>query len=71
MKPDTAESGTNHPYKKSLKVGDIIEVNDEHELFKVTRISSSGRVYAISTEGSKIEISRFEIRFNHKNNINF
>jgi len=66
-----AESGTNHSYKKTLKIGDVIEVNDEHELFKVTHISSSGRVCAHSQEGYKIEISRFEIRFNHKKTINF
>ena len=66
-----ADSGTNHSYRKTLKEGDVIEVNDEHELFKITRISSSGRVYAISQEGYKIEIARYEIRFNHKQTINF
>lgn len=65
------ESGINYAHKKKMSVGDIIEVEGEIDLFKITKISATMKITAITEEGYKIDISRSEVRFNHKNNINF
>ena len=67
MKPDSAASGTNHSYKKAVKVGDVIEINGEIDLFKVTKITSSGMITAREVmDGYMVEIPRCDIQFNHK-----
>lgn len=70
MKPDSAASGTNHSYKKTVKVGDVIEINGEYDLFEVVKITSSGMITAKEViDGYMVEIPRCDIRFNHKDEI--
>ena len=62
-------SATNHAHKYAVKVGDIIEIENEMGLFEVLKVSSTNQIIAQNYEGYRMEIPRSEVRYNHKNTV--
>ena len=62
-------SPTKYAHKSAVKVGDIIEVENEMGLFEVLQISSTNQIVAQNYEGYRVEIPKTDVRYNHKNTL--